>query len=70
MSHTSSASIIHRPTALLVTPPYLSLVSSVPEESAPEVREASGADGESLGAVNIEVDGASPRLGDDAGGLL
>jgi hypothetical protein len=39
-------------------------------ESAPKVREAPGADGTSLGAVNIEVDRSSPRPSDDAGGLL
>jgi hypothetical protein len=36
----------------------------------PEVREVMGADGASLGAVSVKVDGAIPRPGDDAGGLL
>jgi hypothetical protein len=59
-----------------VTPPYLSLLASVqrrtpaPEELAPEVREVMGADGTSLGAVSVKVDGAIPRPGDDAGGLF
>jgi hypothetical protein len=57
----------------LVTPPYLPLVASVPRgtlasvESAPEVQEALGANGALLGTIGIEVDGASPRPGDDAG---
>jgi hypothetical protein len=31
---------------------------------------ASGDDGKSLGAISVEVDGVSPRPGDDAGGFL
>jgi hypothetical protein len=60
----------------LVTPPYLPLVATVPRgtpvsvELAPEVREALGADGASLGAVSVKADGANPRSGGDAGGLL
>jgi hypothetical protein len=34
------------------------------------VRVAPGTDGMLLGAINVEVDGASPRPADDAGGLL
>jgi hypothetical protein len=61
-SHTSSAPIVCWPTVCLVTPLYFPLVASVPqgtskpEESALEEREASGADGASLGAVGVEVD--------------
>jgi hypothetical protein len=45
------------------------------EESTPEawekaVQEMSGSDGTSLGAVSVEVDGASPRPGDDTRGSL
>jgi hypothetical protein len=40
------------------------------EESAPEVRVASGADGVLLGAISIEVDAAGSRPSDDAEGLL
>jgi hypothetical protein len=39
-------------------------------ESAPEVREAPGADGASLGTITVEVDGAGPQLDDDARGFL
>jgi hypothetical protein len=75
-SRTSLTLIIHRPTTRLVTPSYLPLVASVrqgtpvPEESASKVREAPGADGTSLGAVSIEVDGACLWLGNDTNGLL
>jgi hypothetical protein len=75
-SHTLSAPIIPRPATCLVTPPYLPLVSlvsrgtSAPEESALEVQEAPGADGTSLGAIGVEVDGASLFPGDGAGGFL
>jgi hypothetical protein len=74
-SHTSSASIVHQPAVRLVMPPYLHLVA-VPwgtltlAESAPEVQEALGANGTSLGAVSVEVDGASLQPDDDIGGLL
>jgi hypothetical protein len=34
--------------------------TSVSEESAPEVWEVPGADGMSLGTINVDVDGASP----------
>jgi hypothetical protein len=40
----------------LVVVPWETLA---PEESTPEVQKASGADGASLGAVSVEVDGAS-----------
>jgi hypothetical protein len=41
-----------------------------PAESTPEVWEALGADGVSLGTISAEADGASPRPGNDTGGLL
>jgi hypothetical protein len=75
-SHTSSALIVCQPTTCLVSPPYLPLVASVPggtttpEGSALEVREPLGADGASLCAVSVRVDGAIPMPGDDARGLF
>jgi hypothetical protein len=62
---TSSASIVHRPGARLVTPLYLPLVASVPRGTP-----APGVDVASLGVISVEVDGASPRPGDDTRGLL
>jgi hypothetical protein len=44
--------------------------TSVPEGLAPEVWEALGDDGALLSAISVEVDGTSPLLGDDTGGLL
>jgi hypothetical protein len=75
-SRTSSAPIVHQPAVRLMMPPYLHLVASVPwgtltlAESAPEVQEALGANGMSLGAVSVEVNGASLQPDDDIGGLL
>jgi hypothetical protein len=54
-----------------VIPSYLLLVAPVSWGTLVlEVREALGADGASLGAIGIEVDGAHPRPGDGTGGLL
>jgi hypothetical protein len=54
-----------------VIPSYLLSVAPVSWGTlALEVREALGADGASLGAIGIEVDGAHPRPGDGTGGLL
>jgi hypothetical protein len=42
----------------------------VPEEPTPNAREALSADGAPLGPTSVNMDGASPRPGDDAGGSL
>jgi hypothetical protein len=58
-----------------VQPAVVPVESSTLVEPTPEPREESGpvmpgADGTLQGAVSVEVDGAGPQLGDDAGGLL
>jgi hypothetical protein len=50
--------------------PDPSTMESTPEAWEALVQEMSGADGASLDAINLEVDGASPWPGDDVGGSL
>jgi hypothetical protein len=71
------ALIVYQSAVCLMTPPYLPLVASVPrgtpatlEKTVLEVREASDADGASLGAIKVEVDWVGPRLDNDTGGSL
>jgi hypothetical protein len=58
------------PRSMVVPRETPALEESTPEAWEKAVQEMSGSDGTSLGAVSVEVDGASPRPGDDTRGSL